>query len=141
MSHLVMDTFALGCVISAIRAHSGLAPVRQCSCRAYHKEGTPPIFGVPSFFYLYHSVYQHFTHPYTAFQPPTHPSLHSFQVQQGVLFCPKSLCFHIGKFYIQYENELHSWSECTSFLVRIQLILSQKVTRFRIECKILTAEK
>ena len=32
-----MDTLALGYVIPAIRAHSGLAPVRQCSCRAYIK--------------------------------------------------------------------------------------------------------
>ena len=30
-----MDTLALGYVIPAIRAHSGLAPVRQRSCRAY----------------------------------------------------------------------------------------------------------
>ena len=33
-----MDTLALGYVIPAIRAHSGLAPVRQCSCRAYQKD-------------------------------------------------------------------------------------------------------
>ena len=31
--------FALGYVIPAIRDHSGLAPVRQCSCRAYEKSG------------------------------------------------------------------------------------------------------
>lgn len=31
-----MDTLALGYVIPAIRAYSGLAPVRQCSCRAYN---------------------------------------------------------------------------------------------------------
>ena len=31
--------FALGYVIPTIRAHSGLAPVRQCSCRAYEKSG------------------------------------------------------------------------------------------------------
>ena len=30
-----MNTLALGYVIPAIRAYSGLAPVRQCSCRAY----------------------------------------------------------------------------------------------------------
>ena len=35
--HLTMDTLALGYVIPAIRAHSGLAPVRQCSCRAYRQ--------------------------------------------------------------------------------------------------------
>ena len=33
--HLTMDTLALGYVIPTIRAHSGLAPVRQCSCRTY----------------------------------------------------------------------------------------------------------
>ncbi|MBO4905457.1 MAG: hypothetical protein J5486_00280, partial [Bacteroidaceae bacterium] len=32
---LATDTLALGYVIPAIRAHSELAPVRQCSCRAY----------------------------------------------------------------------------------------------------------
>ena len=31
-----MDTLAFGYVIPAIRAYSGLAPVRQCSCRAYY---------------------------------------------------------------------------------------------------------
>ena len=31
--------FALGYVIPSIRDHSGLAPVRQCSCRAYEKGG------------------------------------------------------------------------------------------------------
>ena len=30
-----MDTLALGYTIPAIRACSGLSPVRQCSCRAY----------------------------------------------------------------------------------------------------------
>ena len=34
-----MDTLALGYVIPAIRAYSGLAPVRQCSCRAYNDKG------------------------------------------------------------------------------------------------------
>ena len=34
-----MDTLAFGYVIPAIRAYSGLAPVRQCSCRAYNKKG------------------------------------------------------------------------------------------------------
>ena len=29
-----MNTLALGYVIPAIRAYSGVAPVRQCSCRA-----------------------------------------------------------------------------------------------------------
>ena len=33
-----MDTLALGYAIPAIRAHSGLAPVRQCSCRAYNRK-------------------------------------------------------------------------------------------------------
>ena len=33
-----MDTLALGYAIPAIRTHSGLAPVRPCSCRAYHKK-------------------------------------------------------------------------------------------------------
>ena len=32
-----MDTLAFGYVIPAIRAYSGLPPVRQCSCRAYQK--------------------------------------------------------------------------------------------------------
>ncbi len=32
---LATDTLALGYVIPAIRAHSGLTPVRQCSCRVY----------------------------------------------------------------------------------------------------------
>ena len=36
--HLTMNTLAFGYVIPAIRAYSGLAPVRQCSCRAYYKE-------------------------------------------------------------------------------------------------------
>ena len=35
---LAAAPLALGYVIPAIRAHSGLAPVRQCSCRAYKKE-------------------------------------------------------------------------------------------------------
>ena len=34
-----MNTLALGYVIPAIRAYSGLAPVRQCSCRAYYQKG------------------------------------------------------------------------------------------------------
>ena len=42
--HLTMETLALGCVIPAIRAHSGLAPVRHCSCRAYMK--TSPLIMV-----------------------------------------------------------------------------------------------
>jgi len=33
-----MDTLAFGYVIPAIRAYSGLAPVRQCSCRAYYEK-------------------------------------------------------------------------------------------------------
>ena len=32
-----MNTLAFGYVIPAIRAYSGLPPVRQCSCRAYYK--------------------------------------------------------------------------------------------------------
>ena len=36
--HLTMNTLALGYVIPAIRVYSGLAPVRQCSCRAYTKK-------------------------------------------------------------------------------------------------------
>ena len=32
-----VDTLAIGYVIPAISAHSGLAPVRQCSCRAYYE--------------------------------------------------------------------------------------------------------
>ena len=47
-----MDTLALGYVIPAIRAHSGLAPVRQRSCRAY-REGQPMtaalvVYGCPA---------------------------------------------------------------------------------------------
>ena len=34
------DTLAFGYVIPAIRAYSGLAPVRQCSCRAYNTSST-----------------------------------------------------------------------------------------------------
>ena len=37
-----MNTLALGYVIPAIRAYSGLSPVRQCSCRAYNKKGRIP---------------------------------------------------------------------------------------------------
>ena len=33
-----MNTLAFGYVIPAIRAYSGLAPVRQCSCRAYNEK-------------------------------------------------------------------------------------------------------
>lgn len=33
-----MNTLAFGYVIPAIRAYSGLAPVRQCSCRAYNRK-------------------------------------------------------------------------------------------------------
>ena len=33
--HLAMDTLAIGYAIPAIRAHSGLSPVRHCSCQAY----------------------------------------------------------------------------------------------------------
>ena len=33
-----MNTLAFGYVIPAIRAYSGLAPVRQYSCRAYTQE-------------------------------------------------------------------------------------------------------
>ena len=33
--HLATDTLAIGYVIPAIRVHSGLAPFRHCSCRAY----------------------------------------------------------------------------------------------------------
>ena len=36
--HLTMNTLTLGYVIPAIRAYSGLAPARQCSCRAYRKK-------------------------------------------------------------------------------------------------------
>ena len=36
--HLTMNTLAFGYVIPAIRAYSGLAPVRQCSCRAYNEK-------------------------------------------------------------------------------------------------------
>ena len=36
--HLTMNTLALGYVIPAIRAYSGLSPVRQCSCRAYKEK-------------------------------------------------------------------------------------------------------
>ena len=35
--HLAMDTLALGYSLPAIRVASGLAPVRQCSCRAYQE--------------------------------------------------------------------------------------------------------
>ena len=41
-----MDTLAFGYVIPAIRAYSGLPPVRQCSCRAYknlEKEEEPEL--------------------------------------------------------------------------------------------------
>ncbi|WP_455657168.1 hypothetical protein, partial [Prevotella pectinovora] len=37
--HLTMNTLAFGYVIPAIKAYSGLAPVRQCSCRAYNIKG------------------------------------------------------------------------------------------------------
>ena len=37
-----MNTLAFGYVIPAIRAYSGLAPVRQCSCRAYIKKASIP---------------------------------------------------------------------------------------------------
>ena len=36
--HLAMDTLAFDYAIPAIRACSGLSPVRQCSCRAYQYE-------------------------------------------------------------------------------------------------------
>ena len=36
--HLAMNTLAVGYVIPAIRAYSGLAPIRQCSCRAYYEK-------------------------------------------------------------------------------------------------------
>ena len=39
--HLAMNTLAVGYVIPAIRAYSRLAPIRQCSCRAYQKKGVP----------------------------------------------------------------------------------------------------
>ena len=43
-----MDTLALGYVIPAIRAYSGLAPVRQCSCRAYYaKKAIAGGYGIP----------------------------------------------------------------------------------------------
>ena len=35
---IVDATLAFGYVIPAIRAYSGLAPVGQCSCRAYTKK-------------------------------------------------------------------------------------------------------
>ena len=41
--NLTMDTLAFGYVIPAIRAYSGLAPVRQCSCRAYLKKSVIPL--------------------------------------------------------------------------------------------------
>ena len=40
-----MNTLAFSYVIPAIRAYSGLAPVRQCSCRAY-KKGAPTSYDV-----------------------------------------------------------------------------------------------
>ena len=36
------NTLALGYVFPAIRAYSGLAPVRQCSCRAYYDKREVP---------------------------------------------------------------------------------------------------
>ena len=39
--HLTMETLALGCVSPAIKAHSGLTPVRHCSCRAYTNNSPP----------------------------------------------------------------------------------------------------
>ena len=36
--HLTMNTLAFGYVIPAIRAYSGLPPVRKCSCRAYQEQ-------------------------------------------------------------------------------------------------------
>ena len=39
--HLAMDTLALGYSLPAIRVAWGLAPVRQCSCRAYNKKQRP----------------------------------------------------------------------------------------------------
>ena len=44
---LTMDTLAFGYVIPAIRAYSGLAPVRQCSCRAYKKTRHRKSFRAP----------------------------------------------------------------------------------------------
>lgn len=35
-----MDTLAFDYAIPAIRACSGLPPVRQCSCRAYNEDGS-----------------------------------------------------------------------------------------------------
>ena len=48
-----MDTLAFGYVIPAIRAYSGLPPVRQCSCRAYKASPTlsgegPKACAIPS---------------------------------------------------------------------------------------------
>lgn len=52
--HLAMDTLALGYVIPAIRAHSGLTPVRQCSCRAYQeKEVVSKVDTTP---FIYHPL-------------------------------------------------------------------------------------
>ena len=53
-----MNTLALGYVIPAIRAYSGLSPVRQCSCRAYNQESTISGSGngrlFPTLYTLYH---------------------------------------------------------------------------------------
>ena len=47
---LTMDTLAFGYVIPAIRAYSGLPPVRQCSCRAYKTRCTSTQECTTSFF-------------------------------------------------------------------------------------------
>ncbi len=57
--HLTMNTLALGYVIPAIRAYSGLAPVRQCSCRAYTNKGEQPVFGRSPLFVVFILITSH----------------------------------------------------------------------------------
>ena len=42
-----MDTLAFDYAIPAIRACSGLPPVRQCSCRAYTQKGVSLVYDTP----------------------------------------------------------------------------------------------
>ena len=50
--HLAMDTLAFDYAIPAIRACSGLPPVRQCSCRAYTKKRTLGLTPMSAFSYF-----------------------------------------------------------------------------------------
>ena len=54
-----MNTLAFGYVIPAIRAYSELAPVRQCSCRAYTNKGKQPVFGRSPLFVVFILITSH----------------------------------------------------------------------------------